>query len=151
MYVIVLGCGRVGARVATMLDAEGHDVVIIDQKQEAFQRLPADFHGTTMLGTGIDEEMLRHAGIERADAFAALTQGDNTNIMAAQLAQTIFHVPNVITRIYDPLREETYHLLGLETICPTTIAAAMVKERIERNAAKKPVVDATPSGQATGG
>ncbi len=130
MNIIVLGCGRVGAALAMMLDAEGHSVTVIDQNSDAFRRLGAGYKGNMVLGTGIDEDVLRSAGIEKADAFAAVTNGDNTNIMASQIASTIFHVPRVVTRIYDPIREETYRTLGLDTICPTSIGARLFKERL---------------------
>ncbi|MBI5956682.1 MAG: TrkA family potassium uptake protein [Chloroflexi bacterium] len=130
MNIIVLGCGRVGAALATMLDAEGHSVTVIDQNSDAFRRLDAGYKGNMVLGTGIDEDVLRSAGIEKADAFAAVTNGDNTNIMASQIASTIFHVPRVVTRIYDPIREETYRTLGLDTICPTSVGARLFRERL---------------------
>lgn len=127
MRVIILGCGRVGSKLATILDAEGHEVTIIDLQAEQFRRLGPDFKGTAMVGTGIDEDVLRRAGIEQADAFVAVTNGDNTNIMSSQIAKVIFKVPKVVTRIYDQVREDTYHALGLETICPTTIGALTIK------------------------
>lgn len=130
MNIIVLGCGRVGAALATMLDAEGHSVTVIDQNSDAFRRLGAGYKGNMVLGTGIDEDVLRSAGIEKADAFAAVTNGDNTNIMASQIASTIFHVPRVVTRIYDPIREETYRTLGLDTVCPTSVGARLFRERL---------------------
>ena len=124
MFVIIMGCGRVGARVASMLESDGHEVLILDTNPAAFNRLGPDFRGTTMVGNGIDSDVLRRAGIERADAFAACTQGDNRNIMASQIAREIFKVPKVVTRIYDPIRKETYNTLGLEAISPTIIGAA---------------------------
>ena len=130
MRIVIMGCGRVGARLALMLDREGHQVAVIDLNVEALNRLEADFHGTTIVGTGIDEDVLKSAGIEQADAFLALTSSDNPNIMAAQIASHIFKVPRVITRIYDPAREDTFHEIGLETICPTTIVAARIHQAI---------------------
>lgn len=127
MRVIILGCGRVGARLAGMMDAEGHSVGIIDLRLDAFERLPLKFGGNTVLGEGIDYDVLRQAGIEQADAFLALSDNDNSNIMAAQIAQCVFHVPRVITRIYDPTRNESFRALGLETLCPTRLTV----ERIE--------------------
>ncbi|HEX2912669.1 MAG TPA: TrkA family potassium uptake protein [Chloroflexia bacterium] len=126
MNFVILGCGRVGSRLATMLDRMGHNVSIIDKYPDAFKRLPPDYGGTSIIGVGIDEDVLRSAGIEQADVFAAVTNGDNTNIMASQVAKELFHVPRVIARIYDPLREETYHALGLETICPTTLISNVI-------------------------
>ncbi|HEY8283779.1 MAG TPA: TrkA family potassium uptake protein [Chloroflexota bacterium] len=127
MQVVILGCGRVGARLAGMMDAEGHSVSIIDLKLESFDRLPAKFGGQAVLGEGIDYDVLRQAGIETADAFLALSDNDNSNIMASQIAQCVFHVGRVIVRIYDPERNESFRNMGLETMCPTRVGV----ERIE--------------------
>src|SRR5438876_5826589 len=118
-----MGCGRVGSTLATSLDQAGHKVTIIDSNADSFQRLDSTFKGEKVQGSGIDEETLKVAGIETADAFAAVTNGDNRNIMASQIAKEIFHVKKVVCRIYDPIRQATYNLLGLDTICPTTIGA----------------------------
>jgi trk system potassium uptake protein TrkA len=123
---IIVGCGRVGSRLARELDGAGHHVTVVDEKVAAFDRLGGDFGGDMVVGTGIDEEVLRRAGIEKADCFASVTNGDNRNIMAAQIARVVFNVPRVITRIYDPIREEVYRELGLETVCSTTIIADLV-------------------------
>src|SRR5438045_3235793 len=123
MFVIIMGCGRVGARLAQMLTVAGHDVTVLDIKSSAFSRLGPEFKGTTMLGNGIDMDLLRRAGIERADAFVAATQGDNRNIMASQIAQHVYGVRRVVTRIYDPLRSDTFAALGLQAISPTIIGA----------------------------
>lgn len=130
MKVVIMGCGRIGARLANMLDAEGHDVVIIDLNQDAFARLSPSYGGQTVVGTGIDEDVLKRAGIEEADAFVAVTTGDNRNIMASQIAKHVFNVPEVLCRIYDPVREDTYHLLGLDTVCPTTMISNVMREHI---------------------
>lgn len=130
MKIIILGCGRVGARLAQQLDAAGHEVVIIDRNQDSFARLGPDFGGGMVLGTGIDEDVLRKAGVEGADAFVAVTNGDNTNAMSAQIAKLIFKVPHVVARLYDPVREETYRTLGLETVSPTLIGVEKIKEQI---------------------
>ncbi|HCP60085.1 MAG TPA: TrkA family potassium uptake protein [Dehalococcoidia bacterium] len=132
MKVIIMGCGRVGARLAGLLDIEGHQVTILDTNSYSFRRLPPEFNGTALLGNGTDEEALRKAGIEEADAFIAVTQGDNRNVMAAQIAMHIFNVPRVISRIYDPLRRQLYNSLGIEAISPTIIFAQMIKERLEK-------------------
>jgi trk system potassium uptake protein TrkA len=100
-----------------------HEVSIMDVTSSAFTRLGSDFKGTTILGDGTDQEVLRRAGIERADAFVAATQGDNRNIMSSQIAQHIFGVKHVVTRIYDPLRSDTFAALGLQAISPTIIGA----------------------------
>lgn len=128
MKVVILGCGRVGARLAQLMEAEGHSVSIIDSDHEAFNRLPETFKGETTLGTGIDADVLKAAGIEGADSFAAVTNYDNTNIMACQVAKEIFGVPHVLARIYDPGRESLYHELGLETVCPTTLVSTTVRD-----------------------
>ena len=126
-----MGCGRVGAELASLLDGAGHQVTVLDLDAYSFRRLPRTFRGTALLGNGIDEEALKRAGIQAADVFFALTQGDNRNIMAAQIAKHIFNVPRVICRIYDPLRKEIYVSLGLEAISPTTIMADILKKELE--------------------
>jgi trk system potassium uptake protein TrkA len=130
MKIVILGCGRVGSTLATMLDRSGHEVSIVDYSSEAFQRLSPDFRGETIPGNGVDEEVLIRAGIKEADAFAAVTNGDNRNIMASQIAKEIFNVKKVMCRIYDPIREETYRELGMETICPTKVGAQMFFDEI---------------------
>lgn len=132
MKAVIMGCGRVGARVAGLLDHTGNKVTVIDTDSRAFRRLPAGFGGETIIGTGIDEDILRKAGIEDADAFIAVTNGDNRNIMASQVAKLIFNVPEVVCRIYDPVREDTYRRLGLTTVCPTTTISAIVLDHVMR-------------------
>ncbi len=132
MKAVIMGCGRVGARVAGLLDHTGNKVTVIDTDSRAFRRLPAGFGGETIIGTGIDEDILRKAGIEHADAFIAVTNGDNRNIMASQVAKLIFNVPEVVCRIYDPVREDTYRRLGLTTVCPTTTISAIVLDHVMR-------------------
>ena len=131
MKVVIMGCGRVGAQLAALLDAEGHSVTVLDVDAYSFRRLPPSFGGSALLGNGIDEAVLKRAGIEEADAFFSLTQGDNRNIMAAQIAKHIFNVPRVICRIYDPLRQDIFATLGLESISPTTIFAEILKKKLE--------------------
>lgn len=130
MKVVIVGCGRVGSYLARLLVEEGHQVSIIDKNSAAFTRLPPGFPGRMVLGTGIDEDVLKRAGIEEADAFVATTNGDNTNVMASEMAKEIFGVKRVVARIYDPLREEIYRHLGLETISPTVVGAELIKERL---------------------
>lgn len=125
--VVVLGCGRLGSRIAAMLDGEGYAVTVIDTNGLAFHRLPDTFRGRTVLGTGIDEDVLRRAGIAEAHTFIAVTNEDNPNIMAAQVAREVFQVPEIVVRIYDVARAEVYRGLGLKTICPTTVIADMVR------------------------
>ena len=126
MKVVIMGCGRVGSTLATSMEQAGHKVTVIDSNSDSFQRLPADFKGEKVTGNGVDEEVLRRAGIETTDAFAAVTNGDNRNIMACQIAKEIFHVKKVVCRIYDPIRESTYREMGMETICPTLVGAKMI-------------------------
>jgi trk system potassium uptake protein TrkA len=130
MKTIIMGCSRVGARLAEMLSEDGCQVTIIDTDMASFKRLPQNFSGTALVGSGLDEEALVRAGIETADAFVAVTQGDNRNIMASQIARHIFKVPRVVCRIYDPLRRDLFSELGLETISSTTVVAQIVKDRL---------------------
>lgn len=132
MKVIVLGCGRVGATLASMMDREGHQVTVIDASNDSFRRLDSSFKGETLLGNGVDEDVLIKAGIREADAFAAVTNGDNRNIMASQIAKEIFGVKKVVCRIYDPMRQDTYNELGLETICPTVVGAQMISDALKK-------------------
>jgi len=130
--VIILGCGRLGAQLAQMLDKQKHAVTIIDRNSDSFNRLGPDFAGAMILGVGIDEDVLRHAGIEQADAFIAATNGDNTNAMAAEIARMVFHVPKVIARLYDPVREETFRAFGtFDTVCPTVLSADRITEMLK--------------------
>ena len=133
MKVVIMGCGRVGSQLAAMLDSEGHQVVILDTEEYSFRRLPSTFNGTALLGDGTDEEVLGKARLEEADAFVVVTQGDNRNIMAAQIAKHIFNVPKIICRIYDPLRRDLYNTLGIEAFSPTTIFAKMLKQQLEED------------------
>lgn len=126
MYIIIVGCGRLGAQLATKLSEEGHDVAVVDRSSSNLARLSDEFNGATITGVGFDIEVLKSAGIERADGFAAVSDSDNMNIMAAQVAKTIFKVPMVIARVFDPVKGETYRALGLETVCPTTSAANII-------------------------
>jgi trk system potassium uptake protein TrkA len=138
MRIIILGCGRLGAHLGRWLDREGHSVTVVDRNGESFARLGSDFRGTMVLGTGIDQDILRRAGIEHADAFIAVTNGDNTNAMAAEIAKLVFHVPRVVARLYDPVREDTYHTLGLmETVCPTLMGADKIHEIVTAGGATK--------------
>jgi trk system potassium uptake protein TrkA len=123
MRVIIIGCGRVGARTAAELDQRGDHVTVIDVEQRAFGRLPSTFGGVTVRGSGSDEDILRGAGADLAEVLMALTEGDNRNALAAQLGKHIFGIPRVIAKINDPLRAEAYRTLGLETICRTVILA----------------------------
>ena len=131
MKIVIMGCGRVGAYLAGLLDSAGHSVTILDREAHSFRKLPPTFKGTALVGNGLDQETLKRAAIEKADVFVAVTQGDNRNVMASQIAKHIFNVPKVVCRIYDPLRHEMYSTLGLETLGPTTIFAQMLREKVE--------------------
>ncbi len=130
MNVVIMGCGRVGARLAGIMNSEGHKVTLMDVDPYSFRRIPPDFGGEAIIGSGTDEDALKKAGIENADVFVAVTQGDNRNVMAAQIAKHIFNVPRVVCRIYDPIREEMYRELGIETISPTKVGANLLREVI---------------------
>lgn len=132
MRVVIMGCGRVGAELAAMLDREEHKVTVLDVNPHSFRRLPADFSGHRHVGNGIDQDVLARIGVAESDAFVAVTQGDNRNVMAAQIAKHIFGVRKVVCRIYDPIREEIYHELGLETISPTKVGAQLLKDALDR-------------------
>jgi trk system potassium uptake protein TrkA len=132
MRVIIVGCGRVGARVAAELDQRGEHVTVIDTSPRAFNRLPQSFKGETVRGSGTDEDVVRGAGAEQADILMALTEGDIRNALAAQLGKHTFGIPRVIAKINDPLRGEAYRALGLETICRTIILGdALVTAAVE--------------------
>lgn len=130
MFVVIVGCGRVGAQVATLLAEEGHNVVIVDKNADAFKRLGKTFNGVTVVGNGFELDVLKEAGIEKADAFCSLTNGDNTNIMATQVAKHIFHVKRVIARVYDSARAHIYESLGLEVLSGTVLFAAMIRDKL---------------------
>jgi len=120
----------VGSELARLLSAEGHDVVVVDKTQEALKRLGDTFNGLTMTGNGFDLALLKQVGIEKADAFCAVTDGDNTNLISAQVAKKIFSVPKVFARVYDPQRAHIYASLGLDIISGTMLFAAMLRDKI---------------------
>lgn len=130
MYVIIVGCGRVGSELAKLLSNEGHNVVVIDKAQSSFDRLGGTFNGLTLRGNGFDLQLLKNAGIEKADAFCAVTNGDNTNLISAQVAKKIFKVPKVLARVYDPQRAHIYAALGLDIISGTMLFASMLRDKI---------------------
>ncbi len=127
MYFIIAGCMTIGASLAQILSEENHDVVVIDSDPKNLEALGSGFNGVTITGMPIDEDVLRNAGIEQADALAAVTRDDNMNIMIAQVAQNLFHVPKVITRLYSPERETVFREMGLTTVCPTSLAVNSIK------------------------
>jgi trk system potassium uptake protein TrkA len=130
MLVIILGCGRVGSELARLLSNENHNVVVIDKDGSSIERLGGTFNGLTMVGSGFDLNLLKQAGIEKADAFCAVTNGDNTNLIAAQVAKKIFNVPKVIARVYDPQRAHIYAALGLDVMSGTILFASMLRDKI---------------------
>ena len=125
-----MGCGRVGSAIALELETAGITVSIIDQSREAFRRLGGSFQGTTVTGIGFDRDIMIEAGIEKADAFAALSNGDNSNILAARVAREVFGVKNVVARIYDPARAEIYQRLGIPTVATVTWATEQLLRRL---------------------
>lgn len=131
MNVIVVGCGRVGSQLATLLSVEGHNVTVVDKESDAFRRLGTAFNGVTVKGLGFDEDVLEEAGIAECDSFAAVTNLDNTNLMAAEVARKIFGVRHVVARLYNPARERTYQQLGLDYICGTTLVAENLLDKIK--------------------
>jgi trk system potassium uptake protein TrkA len=141
MKIVIMGCGRVGAELATILDSEGHQVTVLDIDPDSFAQLPPDFGGSVVVGNGIDQDVLRRVGVAEADAFVAVTPGDNRNVMASQMAKHLFGVRKVLCRIFDPIREEMYHSLGMETISPTRVVAGLLKEALERDPAETSVGD----------
>lgn len=131
MNVIVAGCGRVGSQLATLLSIEGHNVVVIDRDESAFKRLGSTFNGVTLKGLAFDEDLLAEAGIRECHTFAAVTDLDNTNLMAAEVARKIFDVPHVVARLYNPVRERTYQQLGLDYVCGTSLVAETLLDKIK--------------------
>ena len=128
MKIIVMGCGRIGSQVSMILDQQGHAVTVIDHDANAAGRLDPNFKGRVIPGLGFDRDVLAGAGIEQADAFVAASQSDNANIVAARIARTIFHVPRVVARLYDPRRAEIYQRLGVTTISSTTWGAERIRQ-----------------------
>lgn len=127
LKVVILGCGRVGSTLAKRLARDGHTVSIIDITSDSFRRLGTKYRGHKVVGTGLDQDTLTKAGLPNADVFFAVTQGDNTNIMAAQIAREVFATPRVLARIYDPIRAQAYRELGIITLCTTTLAANLLR------------------------
>lgn len=130
MHVVIMGCGRVGSQLARSLEVGGHSVAVIDQDAAAFRRLTAEFGGQRVTGIGFDRDTLIEAGIERAGAFAAVSSGDNSNIIAARVARETFGVDKVVARIYDPRRAEIYQKLGIPTVATVRWAADQVIRRL---------------------
>jgi trk system potassium uptake protein len=150
MRTVIVGCGRVGAMLATMLDDSGHDVTILDISTGAFDRLPSTFRGSALRGDGTDEDILERAGTAGADLFLAMTEGDNRNIMAAQLATEAFRVGQVIAKINDPLRAQAYAELGVSTICRTDLMANAILSHLKLPVAVVPGVRAAAEHHSHG-
>ncbi len=147
MHIVILGCGRVGSMLAAELDSSGHSVSVIDQEASAFKRLSKDFKGTTITGIGFDRDRLIEAGIDNADAFIAVSSGDNSNILAARVARETFGVKNVIARIYDPRRAEVYERLGIPTVATVSWTADQILRHVAPIGAAEDWHD--PSGSVT--
>lgn len=130
MYVIIVGCGRVGSELARLLSSEGHNVAVIDKNRAAFDRLGPTFNGLTVAGNGFNLDLLKQIEADKAAAFCAVTNGDNTNLISAQVAKKIFKIPKVIARVYDPQRAHIYTALGLDIISGTILFASMLRDKI---------------------
>lgn len=130
MHIVIMGCGRVGAMLATGLEKRGHSVSVIDSNVDAFRRLGPDFKGVTVKGVGFDREVLEAAGIRKADGFAAVSSGDNSNILAARVVREIYHVENVVARIYDQGRAAVYERLGIPTVATVRWTVLQVLRRL---------------------
>ncbi|MCC7396433.1 MAG: TrkA family potassium uptake protein [Planctomycetes bacterium] len=133
LYLVIVGCGRLGSHLANLLSRIGHRVVVIDKNPDAFQKLAADsFSGTRIEGDASEAAVLRQARVDLADLVIAATQADNVNLMVASVARRVFRVEHVMARVYDPARESMYHELGLETVCPTLIAGEAFLDLVRR-------------------
>ncbi|MGD0473519.1 MAG: TrkA family potassium uptake protein [Candidatus Velthaea sp.] len=130
MRYVIVGCGRVGSTLAKLLVADKHEVIVVDENPAAFKRLGNRFGGQVEVGTGIDYDVLKRAGADRADGFVAVTDGDNRNVMASLIAQRMFRIPKIVARIYDPPRGQMYRDLGIETFSPTTLGAQLIRDRL---------------------
>ena len=131
MHIIIVGCGRVGSALAEASSRGGADVVVIDKDSEAFRQLGAGFNGVTVRGTGCDQEQLREAGIERCDAFVAATDSDSVNMMAAEIALRIYHVPRVVVRLYEPQHERSMRVLGLDYVNDAVLSVQAILGKLD--------------------
>lgn len=146
MYVVIVGCGRVGSELAKLLATEGDDVVVIDKNPSSFERLGGVFNGLTLIGNGFDLELLKSAGIQKADVFCALTNGDNTNLVSAQVAKKIFKVSKVYARIYDPSRAHVYKSFGLDVLSGTLLFASMLRDKIRESKLSSYLIESPETG-----
>ena len=145
MHIVILGCGRVGSLLAHRLDELGHSVAIVDQDPGSFRKLSPDFTGQTVTGVGFDRETLETAGIQRAHAFAAVSSGDNSNILAARVARETYGVEQVVARIYDPRRAEVYQRLGIPTVATVSWTTGQMMRRLLPMGAQEEYRDASGS------
>lgn len=150
MRAVIVGCGRVGASLAESLDAGGHEVVVLDIRTSAFDRLPPTFGGQAIRGDGTDEDVLRRVGAEGADIFLALTEGDNRNVMAAQLAGDVLGATTVIAKVNDPVRADAYASLGIATLCRTNLMTDAIQRHLGQPVSGRPGI-LEPTGQHPGG
>ena len=146
MYIVIVGCGRVGAQLAQLLSSEGHDVVVVDKNSSSFSRLGGGFNGVTLVGNAFTVDVLKQAGIEKADAFCAVTNGDNTNILASQIAKKLFNIPKVIARVYDPQRAEIYKELGLDVLSGTALLASLMRDKVIENSLTSYLIETNQLG-----
>lgn len=130
-YIVIVGCGRLGALLANRLSGLGSSIVVVDRDEAAFGNLSSEFSGFQVAGDAAQLAVLRRAGIERADCLLATTRHDNVNLMVAQVARTVFQVPKVIARVFDPSRQAVYNEFGIETICPTQLSAGIFLEALQ--------------------
>jgi trk/ktr system potassium uptake protein len=130
MHVVIMGCGRVGSRLARRLEKQGHSVSVIDKDPRAFHLLDVDFKGIKVEGVGFDSEALQQAGIERADVFVAVSSGDNSNFVSCKIAKDVYRVPKVLARIYDPRRAQIYRRMGIPTVAPVAWATGKISDLI---------------------
>jgi trk system potassium uptake protein TrkA len=144
VHVVIMGCGRVGANLAHQLEERGHRVSVVDQSEQAFRRLGPSFEGRTVAGIGFDPDVLRDAGIEEADGFAAVSSGDNSNVISARVARETFGVESVAARIYDPGRAEVYQRLGIPTVATVRWTADQLMRRLIPEGSSTEWID--PSG-----
>jgi len=143
VHVVVIGCGRVGSELAGALQQAGHTVAIVDKNARAFRRLPPDFDGTTVVGFGFDRDHLAAAGIERAGAFASVTNGDNSNILCARIARETYNIDHVVARIYDPRRALIYQRLGIPTVATVAWTTDQVLRRLLPDETRHDWIDPT--------
>jgi len=136
-YIVIVGCGRLGSHLANQLSREGHSVVVIDTDEATFNDLSPDFSGFRVEGDAVHMAVLKEAKLKMADVLIATTHEDNVNLMVAQVARKVFGVPNVLARVFDPKREEVYARLGIETICPTSVAAEIFLRAVANGTAQQ--------------